>query len=222
MFQILKRFFSSNLEECGEGNVINNRDFPDCKFNVFGNNNKIIISPKAKMSGKIYVYGDQNVIQIDESSFFKGVIKIGQPQSAINAKTENCNLKIGKSVYMAEDCRIIMAEKDTKVSIGDACAFAQGTRILASDIHSVFDNDGNLLNKALFVRIGTHVWFCTDSKILKNSFVNDNCVVGAGSIVNHSFWEPNALIAGNPAKIVRHNINWSKLSPDFYAQQRTE
>ena len=220
MFQILKRVFSLNLEECGEGNVVNNRDFPKCKFKVFGNNNKIIISPKAKMNGKLYVYGNDNVVQIGENSFFKGEIKIGNPRSSFAGDAQKCNLKIGNSVYLSESCRIIIADDETKVSIGDSSAFARGTQILASDIHSLVDKKGKLLNKASFVRIGTHVWLCTDCKILKNSAVNDNCVVGAGSIINGCFWETNALIVGNPARIVRHNINWNKLSPNLYNQQQ--
>ena len=220
MFQILKRVFSLNLDEDGNGNVVNNRDFPKCKFTISGNNNKIIISPNAKITGKISIYGDENIIQIDEESFLRGEIKIGRPNSPFSSNARKCNLRIGKKVYVSEDTDMILADDETKVSIGDLSAFAQGTQILASDMHSVIDSDGNLLNKASFVRIGKHVWLCKDCKILKNSVVNDECIVGAGSIVTHAFWEPHTLIAGNPARVVKRNISWDKRSPNLYKQQR--
>ncbi|MBP5534362.1 MAG: hypothetical protein J6Y03_02515 [Alphaproteobacteria bacterium] len=222
MFQILKRVFSSNLKENGTNNIVNNQDFPNCKFAVFGNNNKIIISPNAKIKGEISVYGNENIIQIDEETILHGKIKIGSPASSYGCKAEGCSLRIGKNVHASENLHITLADDETKVSIGDLSVFEPGIQILASDMHSVVDDEGNLLNKASFVRIGKHVWFGPGCKILKNSVVNDECIVGAASIITHAFWEPHALIAGTPAKIIKHNIRWDILSPNLYEQQQKE
>lgn len=44
--------------------------------------------------------------------------------------------------------------------------------------------------------IGTHVWICANSTILKGALISDNSVVGAGTIVSKKFEHRNVLIAG--------------------------
>ena len=57
------------------------------------------------------------------------------------------------------------------------------------------------------IKIGNHVWLGYDSKILKNTIIEDNCIVGMNSIVTHNV-KANTLVAGIPAKIIRENITW--------------
>ena len=40
--------------------------------------------------------------------------------------------------------------------------------------------------------------------------IADNSIVGWGSIVTKEFNEPNVIIAGIPAKIVKRGINWDR------------
>ncbi len=37
--------------------------------------------------------------------------------------------------------------------------------------------------------------------------IADNCIVGAGSLVTKKFEEPNVVIAGHPAKVIKTGIN---------------
>ena len=57
--------------------------------------------------------------------------------------------------------------------------------------------------------IGSHVWIGSRVSVLKGSVIPDGCVVASSSVVKSIFTEKNALIAGNPAKIVRQNVSWS-------------
>jgi acetyltransferase-like isoleucine patch superfamily enzyme len=57
------------------------------------------------------------------------------------------------------------------------------------------------------VTIKDHVWIGCNVTILKGTQIGNNCVVAAGSIVKGSFPD-NVLLAGNPAKIIKQNINW--------------
>lgn len=47
-----------------------------------------------------------------------------------------------------------------------------------------------------------------DCKIGKNTKISSNSIVAWNSVVNKKFDESNVVIAGNPATIVKRNINW--------------
>lgn len=49
-----------------------------------------------------------------------------------------------------------------------------------------------------------------DVKIGKNTKIPDDSIVGWGSIVTKVFHEPNIILAGIPAKIVKRGINWDR------------
>lgn len=52
--------------------------------------------------------------------------------------------------------------------------------------------------------IGNNVWIGTHAQILGNVKVGDNAIIGAGAIVLKDV-EPNAVVAGNPAKFIKWN-----------------
>lgn len=62
----------------------------------------------------------------------------------------------------------------------------------------------------LSVNIGNHVWLCQNTSILKYVNIPSNTVVAYGSVVTKSLTDENVIIAGNPAKIVKKNVNWSR------------
>lgn len=49
-----------------------------------------------------------------------------------------------------------------------------------------------------------------NGKIGKNVKISDNSIVGWGSIVTRKFDEPNVIIAGIPAKVVKRGVNWDR------------
>lgn len=46
--------------------------------------------------------------------------------------------------------------------------------------------------------------------------IGDNSIVGWGSIVTRRFDEPNVILAGIPAKVVKRGINWDRRSLNKY------
>ena len=87
--------------------------------------------------------------------------------------------------------------------------FSSGIEIWTGDAHRIYDLDtGERINEEQDVIIGNHVWVGKDVHIHKGTVIPDGCVIGAHSFVAHKFEEPNTIIAGNPAKVIRRNIHW--------------
>ncbi len=112
----------------------------------------------------------------------------------------NAKLILG-SGYINRNCKIRCL---SEISIGHDVAISENVSIWDSDMHEVLKKD-NIMTKS--VSIGNHVWIGTNSIILKGVTIGDNSIVAAGSIVNKDV-PPNCLVAGNPAKIIKENIEW--------------
>lgn len=81
--------------------------------------------------------------------------------------------------------------------------------INTSDYHGIFDaSTGERLNKARSIYIGDKVWLAPFVTVLKGTTIKNDSVVGTHSVVTKAFDESNVVIAGNPARIVKHNICW--------------
>lgn len=125
-----------------------------------------------------------------------------------------CN---NRKVYIGENCfsngylRIYCIGNNKKVEIGKDCMFAIPTDIRTTDFHRVYEaNTNNLLNGPEDIIIGDHVWVTNDCIIGKGSVIPDGCIVAIKSFVNKKFEEPNCILGGLPAKIVKRNIRWEK------------
>ena len=57
----------------------------------------------------------------------------------------------------------------------------------------------------LHTRIGANCFIGGRSLILPGGEIGDNCVIGAGSVVTKSV-PPRSIVAGNPAKVIRSDI----------------
>ena len=94
---------------------------------------------------------------------------------------------------------ITIGKKDVSVS--------WNTTIMDTDFHPVEDlNTGKQAPITGDILIGNHVWIGFGSTLLKHTTVPDGCIIGAQSLLNKRFTEPNVLIAGNPGEIKRRNI----------------
>ena len=69
---------------------------------------------------------------------------------------------------------------------------------------------GNRLNPAKDIIIDSHCWVGLNCIILKGSYIHSKCIVGAGSVCNKNYFETNCIIAGNPAKVAKKDINWDR------------
>jgi len=54
------------------------------------------------------------------------------------------------------------------------------------------------------------VWIGHDVSILPGAKIGDGCVIGAKSLVTGKEFKPFNLLAGNPARVVREGVTWSR------------
>ncbi|CAQ86418.1 MULTISPECIES: acyltransferase [Photorhabdus] len=110
------------------------------------------------------------------------------------------------------------------IKIGNQCLITDGVRFINHDggiqvpfIKTGEDIDNIYGKKSIFgkIEIGDNVFIGSSSLILMDTYIGDNTIIAAGSIVKGTF-PPNCIIGGIPARIISdiesyHAKNDSKL-----------
>lgn len=175
-----------------------------------GSDNTVIIPAIDNIyNSEIVFNGNGNTISFGENP-------IGQ--FSLTCYENNSKMSFGKNI----DCRFVSVSihNEDQFTMGDNCLVAD-LLFCTTDGHSVIDKETKkLLNVPPYnVKIGNNVWICREVRLLKNACIPNNCIVGMNSIVTKSFNEENCVIAGNPAKIVKRNIEWSSCKPSEYKRE---
>lgn len=113
--------------------------------------------------------------------------------------TTDCgiNIHLGKHVFINSGCRF---QDQGGITIGDGSLIGHNV-VLATLNHNLNPaKRANLLPAP--IKIGKGVWIGSNSTVLPGVSIGDNAVIGAGSVVTRDI-QPNAIAAGNPAKIKR-------------------
>lgn len=117
--------------------------------------------------------------------------------------TEGAKLSIGDHTYINRSASIDCTQE---ITIGDYCAISDNVQILDSDFHPItYNGKTSMMSKP--VHIGNHVWIGRSAIILKGVTIGDGAIVGACSVVTRDV-PPRCLVAGNPAKVIKENVEW--------------
>lgn len=176
----------------------------------------------------------KNSIEIKDSRFSSIQIGFGGTDS-IQSKRPCLNLKKGSLLKFsgkAQFSRGVRIKNKGVIAFGNNfhanknCSISCTERIVFGDNDllgwnvSLRDSDGHVIRPknrplndnsktvAKNVIIGNHVWIASECHILRGTAIPDDCVVGYRSLVNKSFTERNTIIAGQPAAIVKRDIEW--------------
>ena len=164
----------------------------------------------------------KNVSRSDNGKIFIGENSIVYENAQIGAY-DNGDIKIGKNSIIG-DTKIFSRDR---IYIGDCFLTSWNVLIQDFDPHPVqgekrkeqvefmcnqfypkFNAQKNILNYNNFfvsesITIGNNVWVGANSTILKGAKIGNNCIVATGSVVVAGVYPNNAILAGNPAKVVK-------------------
>lgn len=136
---------------------------------------------------------------IDGKLVFNGTAHIGKGSRIVVWK--DALLELGDN-FAISSASYINCFKHIKT--GKDIQLAWGDLLMDSDTHTIFDEEGKVINEDGEIILGDKIWMGCDCKVLKGSIIPDNCVIGANSVVTEgSRLDANSLIVGCPAKSVK-------------------
>lgn len=150
-----------------------------------------------------YTY-NRTIIKIDGVVNFKGRAKIGLGSKFIIHK--EALFSAGERFGITGDT-LILCEK--KITIGDNARISWQTIIMDSDQHPVLDANNSVINTPTEIVIGDGVWIGARCFILKNTIIDDGCIIAANTTVTKNFsGVKQSVIGGNGAKVLKTDIRW--------------
>ena len=109
------------------------------------------------------------------------------------------NIKIGENFYSNHNLIILDAntvEFGDNVFIAPNCGFYTAGHPIDASIR----NKG--LEYAKKIKVGNDVWIGGNVVVLPGVTIGDNCVIGAGSVVNKDI-PSNSIAVGNPCRVIK-------------------
>lgn len=179
------------------------------QIDVNGKSNKVRITRRQKfVNCQLNMHGDRNTLEIETS-----LMPIYHSLFHFTPPGNDRVIKIGSGFSGAAQFRVV--EDNNYIHLGNNCMFSWDVTIMASDYHTIYEKTGQVFNKAVGgVSLGNNIWVGCKSMILKDAQIGSGSIVGACSVVTRQFKDENCVLAGNPAKIVKRDIRWSRASPD--------
>ena len=197
--------FMNNKVSGAKGNVIcrNNAFIRGLRVVIHGVNNRIIIggdNPSLLSNCRIEVHGSNNQVVIGGGCSARNL--------TIYCANHNCLVHVKDDSQISGKTELAVME-GTKIVLGKGCLFSANITFRAGDSHSIIDaTTGERINQSRDIIVGDHVWVGNTVIVTKGTVIGDNSVIATGAVVTGKSYPNNSIIGGNPAKVIKDNINW--------------
>ena len=95
------------------------------------------------------------------------------------------------------------------VVIGNHNLWSYQNIVMDNDGHSIFDENGNRINRPKAIQFGDHVWMGCGCLVLKGSVIPDGTIVAAGSKISGRLTGDNNIVT-DKGKVLKSNISWKE------------
>ncbi|ELR63998.1 hypothetical protein C942_03077 [Photobacterium marinum] len=89
-----------------------------------------------------------------------------------------------------------------KITFGQNNLVSWQTLFMDTDMHQIIDGQQQQLNPDAAITFGDDIWVCARSTVLKGVTLGHNSIVSANSNVVSNFEQGNAVIGGNPGRVI--------------------
>ncbi|MGN0544417.1 MAG: acyltransferase [Acutalibacteraceae bacterium] len=184
---------------------------------------------------KIIFKGTGNILVIEDG------VKLCSSTVLFNGSNAVCYLSANKNpyyinltinnngcIYFGRDCYIngkmtLITSEQQNIIIGNEGLFSFGIFIRTADPHLIYDcGSGRRINPSKSVFIGDHVWIGQDVLILKGTTIGSGAIVGGASLLSNKRIPSNTACGGNPAKIIRRGVFFSKECVHTWTDEQSE
>lgn len=174
-------FNKSKISVDGKGNkIILSGEIYNCRINVSGNNNTIIVKNNCKIyNTKIIINSQNSVLSIDEYP------------------------------TIGSGCIVCMGA-DNNICIGKRCMFGDCIDVWNTDSHPICSLEtGQIINSSKDIVIGDDVWVGKYVAILKGAHIGNGTICGMKSMITKDI-PGFSLCVGIPAKVIKNNVAWKR------------
>ncbi|MEZ5124796.1 MAG: acyltransferase [Thermoleophilia bacterium] len=221
---VRNRLIGARVRVLGGGNRLTYarvRDLHRLTITITGCGNTISIAPESCVDGlTIQIRGDDNTVAIGPSRIEDTNVAVTGDRNRVTI-AKNCRIlrlgavceDSGNSISVGAGSEFagsveLAAMEGTAITVGENCLFSGGIHMRTGDSHAITDLNGVRINPSRSITIGEHVWVGMNVLVLKGANVPPACVVGACAVVTKRFEGMHCAIAGNPARVVREDLDW--------------
>ena len=201
---VQNRIIGGNKYRIGKNRLINEKArLRKTEIKIVGTDNVVEIGKRTFLGNcKIYIYGNGNRVTIGENVIANGArIHIEDDESKIDIM----------DYTTIENNTEIAAIEGTNIQIGKDCMISSDVRICTGDSHSLVNLDGNRINPAADIRIGSHCWIGTRAVVNKGVSIPEHCTIGTCSVITQNLKATSyCVIAGIPGTVIRRQIDWRR------------
>lgn len=176
------------------------------------------------MSGKISLRSDKlrvglvkigfNTCQMSDFRYHRTMLNVRGRLDILG----ECAIGAGSSIEVTESGRLILGNYfnmgpcsliicNRNITFGKDVLTSWHCTFMDTDQHQLVDSEGHVRNEDRPVVFGDNVWCGCNVIVTKGTQICPHVTIGAGSCVHGVFEEEHIVIAGNPARVVRHGVS---------------